>query len=370
LQVLVLLLSLFLVPGLEAAAPPRTVKIVQFSDIHYGNEEYKPEAWHKAFDEGEKVRPDVFLFTGDQADNKCTPEEFWKRLDGVIGEIRVRLDRVRAPAMLVLGNNDLVKNYQTDPEVLNPTLKAYRKGLGSYYYLDELGNGVYPRVVKGITWISLNTQIFSRHNKYSGRPEQAARTLEWLRDALKALPQERPVVILVHIPPTYDLYDHSLSWLAEDLDRFLDVVRDHRGPMLIIGGHYHRNEIHSLTRAGKLDVPILLAGSLSFKYGNYPNWRDYALKFAHRGEMSSFAYRIRYPDDASWNTTWGIERPMRMASISAWITRIGDSTEKYLRYMRDLYAHNKKWESWASAEGARRTMLREVWSTVPAPAAK
>lgn len=359
-----LLLS-FVLPQV-AATPARTLVVVQWSDIHYGNEEYVADAWHRAYAEGAKLHPDVALLTGDQADNKCSPADFTKRLRGIIGELRPRIDRLGCPVCITLGNNDVAKNYQTDPDNLAASLKEYRDGLGKRFYLDDLGNGVYPRAVGGITWISINTLIFSPNNAYAGRDEQAARTFAWLEGQLKGLPAGRPVALVAHIPPTYDLYDHKLAWRPAYLERFRQIVASHPGPMLLVGGHFHRNEIHALAVPGRLTMPILLAGSLSFKYGNHPNWRSHGWDFDARGHLQSFAYRIRYPGHDAWNSDWSLEAPMTTASYVGWIQRVASGTRLYLAYMADLYAHNAKWKTWAEAAGARGQALLEVWSCTPA----
>ncbi|MCL6445135.1 MAG: CoA transferase, partial [Alicyclobacillus sp.] len=114
---------------------------------------------------------------------RTRPREEWLRRRGAFfsrfGPL-LRSLAARRPFIVCLGNNDLYPNYDTSPESLEQGLLPYRQLLGSNYYLDDLGHGIYPRTIAGSTWITLNSMVFSPANKYEGRPEQARRTLEWL----------------------------------------------------------------------------------------------------------------------------------------------------------------------------------------------
>ncbi len=144
---------------------------------------------------------------------------------------------------------------------MSPVFAAYRRQLGRAFYLDELGNGVCPGAVGGITWISLNSLVFSPLNQYEGRGEQARRTLQWLRQQLAAQPPGRTVVIASHIPPTWDLFGHNPAWEPADLQRLGEILEAYPGCALIVSGHFHRNELHAFTLKQGRAVPVLDAGA-------------------------------------------------------------------------------------------------------------
>jgi hypothetical protein len=353
-------------PGGVSAAP-RKLTVVTWTDIHYGNERYVPAAWKEAYEEGLALHPDVVMMTGDQMDNKCSREEFLRRQEVFLTDLRKRLDRVRAPIMLVFGNNDFYANYQTDPEVMKPTMEAYARHLGRLDYLDELGNGVFPRPVGGMTWITINSQIFSPLNHYHGAPEQAEKTLGWLAARLAALPQGRNVVILMHIPPSFDLYDGKLSWESRQVERLRRILAGCKGRVVLLGAHYHRNEIHGFEIPGKGMAPLLVAGSVSFKYGNHPNWRSTAWTLARDGTVERFDWINHYPGQPTWRATWKLIRPFAPATYGAFASLLGQSLPEYLRYMEDLDAHNASWRKWADDPRTRPALIDQIVTRVLEP---
>lgn len=334
--------------------------VVTWNDIHYGNEKYEPAAWDEAYKEGLSLHPNVVVMCGDQMDNKCSRDEFEKRQEVFLKELGARLDRVGAPIVLALGNNDMYRNYQTDPQIMKVTTGAYARWLKRYDYLDELGNGVYPRTVGGFTWVSLNTQIFSPDNRYAGRAEQAARTLDWLEQRLTALPHGRPVVLVVHIPPSYDLWGGGLSWRAADLQRFGLILQRYSGPVVILAAHYHRNEVHGFYVPGRGPVPLLIAGSISFKYGNYPNWCSSVWTVGRGGGVQRFDWITHYPKNHGWDSAWSLVAPYAGTTYSAFVDALRNGVQRYASYMENLYAHNVDWRKWADDANIRALLFRAV----------
>lgn len=342
------------------AAGTRKISVVTWTDIHFGNEKYEPTAWREAYDGGCSLHPDVVAMTGDQMDNKCSKEEFLDRQDAFLRELSQRLDKLEAPVMITYGNNDFYANYQTDPEVLKTTTDAYARWLGKYVYLDALGNGVYPRTVAGMTWISVNSQIFSQRNRYAGRGQQADRTFAWLGARLSSLPRGRPVVLLLHIPPSYDLYDGGLSWRPQDLQKLGELLKNYRGPVVLLSAHYHRNEVHAFTVPGRGPVPLLVAGSASFKYGNFPNWRSSQWTLSPDGSVARFDWVNHYPGHPAWDAAWNLVAPYAPSTYRALAESLRDNLEAYLAYMVDLYAHNADWKKWADDPRTRPMLVEQV----------
>lgn len=329
---------------------PAPVTVVQWSDIHYGNEEYRPAAWAQARREAAAVHPQMVVISGDQADNKCSQSTFMAREKGVVRDIQAATPKT--PVVVCLGNNDVPDNYQSAPDDLQPTIALYRKTIAPQ--LDDLGNGVYPRDVAGMRWIAINSVIFSPKDHYRHRDEQATRTLDFLQRSLDRVPQGVPVVLVMHVPPVRDEIDDRLCWVPADLHRFVDIVRRHRNPVTVLAGHFHRNEMHALDLGDGRMVPILLAGSLSHKYGAEPNWRTYRFPVQ---------YTIRYPDHPDWQQTWSV--PLTPGTFRAWCDRLQSDTAFYTRYMADLFAHLDLWETLSQPPEVRARVTEELIQQSP-----
>ena len=372
-RVLLLALAWFLLTPLAASArrggslpPARALEVLTWTDLHLGSEAFVPEAWREACDEGVRLHPDVVVMTGDLADNyQCSRAQFLAHLEANLPRLREQLDRMKAPVMMAYGNNDFADNYQTDPATLSTTDVVYHRLLGSYDYLDELGNGLYPIRVGGMAWVSLNTQIFSPNNRYAGRAAQADRTFRWLEATLRRLPPTQPMVVLTHIPPTFDLWSGRLSWYEADVARFAALLGRHNGRIVILGGHYHRNELHGFMLPGRGPVPLLVAGSLSFKFGNFPNWRSGVWSLGSDGSVARFDWRSHYPGHADWARSWSLASPYTTSSYGELMTRLRGEVAFYLAYIEDLYAHHVDWKKWADASG-KRALLVDTLAPTPA----
>lgn len=343
------------------AAPLRTLLFVQWSDIHHGHEQTRTADWEKALCDGLALRPEVLALTGDLVDNKCPPEEFWKRIEGFLGTWAPRLLSARVPLILTLGNNDVPSNYQTEPGELARVLASWRRHLGPSFYLDDLGNGVHPETVAGMTWISLNSLVFSPRNQFEGKGLQAHRTLKWLQQQLAALPEGRPVVLASHIPPTWDQFGHAPVWDPVEIQRFTKVLEGHRAPVLVLSGHFHRNEVHALSLSDGRAVPILAAGGISGKYGYRPNWRSYYWTLDSRSWPQRINWRNRYLADSRWDQTWQVDQPGLSRTWSQYVIRLANNPRFYLDYMRDFWANQDSWRANALKPGVREGILDEVF---------
>ncbi|HEY3998548.1 MAG TPA: metallophosphoesterase [Candidatus Xenobia bacterium] len=335
-------------PG-RAASP---LNVVQWSDIHYGNEEFRPTAWEDACRQGLASHPNVVVLSGDQVDNKCSAAEFQRRLGTFLPDLAARLSGV--PVVLALGNNDGRVNYQTSPDTLSETVSFYRKAFGPACYLDDLGNGVLPGSPGGMAWISLNSVVFSDKDNYSGRPQQEETELGWLSRALGRLPARQPVVLVMHVPPVEDVLDHKEAWDVGCLRQLEAILDSHAGPTVILAGHFHRNEIHALALASGRMVPVLLAGSLSGKFGGEPNWRDY------RWAPDHIAYTVSYPGHADWTTHYDISRLQRDSTYDELISRLGADDAWYRQYTADFYAHNPLGGLWSENPITRLDLEHEL----------
>lgn len=334
-----LLALLFLAPS-WAAPSGRSLTLVQWTDLHSGGPGWSSGTWGSVLRQGAALRPQAILMTGDNCDNKCSPAEFSRRVETFLATSVPRLRASGAPLLFCLGNNDFAANYQTDPENLAPVLAAYRRHLGRDWYLDDLGNGAYPRPLAGMAWLSLNSLIFSPQNHYENRGLQAERTFRWLREQLARQPEGRTTVILAHVPPTWDAYSHGPSWDADSLVRLQSILEDRRGPVVIVSGHFHRNEVHAFSFPDGGAAPVLDAGSLSEKYGGLANWRSYEWTLDPHGTPTRLAWRIRYPARPAWDSDYRFERPFLARTWSEMVSRLASDRTFRTRYLADFWARH------------------------------
>ena len=314
--------------GLSALFPrpalsrTRSLHFVQWSDVHWGSDEDAPDAWREALERGLAEEPPLVLFTGDHGDNGRGRGDFGERTRGFWGTARERLGS--RPLLMTLGNADFRENYQTDPANLAETAGLYREIWGDRYYLDGVGNG--SQRVENLDWISLNTQVFSYKNRYPKADEQAQASLDWLAQRLQAAPGG--CVLLLHIPPTVDLFNGLQAWRSEPLQRFWSVLTAHTGPVTVLGGHFHRNEVHAFKRP-QGEVCVLVTSSLSRKYGYSPNWRSNHWTLGDQGELIRADYDLLYPGHGDFRSHYKVERPQDF------LTQV-DRTA----YLNDLFAHH------------------------------
>jgi len=338
------LLVVLLALGALAQEP---LRLAQWSDIHSGGEHYAPGALEEARRASLAFRPHALLITGDNGDNGESPETFYDRLGAFLRKLAYSLREVRVPLVLCLGNNDFQANYQTDPPLLEATERLFRQAFGRRYYLDRLGNGVLPEKPGGQTWITLNTQIFSRKNRYAGADEQAAQTLDWLRRQLG----HGPVVLVMHIAPTVDLWDGKQAWRPDCLKRFAALLQDYPDPVTIVAGHYHRNQVQFLKRP-QGDVPILIAGSVSTKYGYEPNWRTW------EWIAGAYEYTVFYPGHPDWT------RRYRVEGAESFLRQLQDPAF-YAGFVTDLFAHHKEESTRVADPGLKAQYLNDFYVSSP-----
>jgi 3',5'-cyclic AMP phosphodiesterase CpdA len=377
-RLLAALCLLHLVLGCSGAGPeapsragsPRTFTLLELSDIHYTTVHgyFVPAAWQTAATEGAASDPDVVVLGGDIVDDQVSGDQdlFVSFLDGFLPQLAALVRGMGGPVPLTLGNEDFFIDYDTSPEVMTLSLERYRQHLGDLFYLDDLANGVYPQPIQGMTWITLNSLVFSPKNRFSGRAQQASATLEWLQQQLDRLPALAPVVILTHIPPTMDLYDQTNAWDCQHLQRFVEILAGHPGPVVVLGAHFHRNEVHVLEVPGHLAVPVLLAGSTSFKYGNYPNWRSYVWTVDSEGALLDVDYTLNYPQHPEWTSRWSFQRPLDLSTYRAFRQELSRDSSAYLRYGLDLYARNERASECLDSPVIREALLDEVMAP-PSP---
>lgn len=346
------------VPGNSQERSSTSLKFVQWSDIHLYHQDTSEQDFISSLKEGLADKPKLVALTGDCVDNKCAADEFTQRTKKFVDQYLTKLRDSHLPLCLSFGNNDFAKNYSTEPSVQQPVFAAYKSCLGDGYYLDELGNGVYPKMVAGLTWITINSLVFSPDNPYNGKGVQARRTLEWLAYQLKQLPRGRSVVVLSHVPPTMDIYSNTLAWEAPFIEQYQNIIQDAPGPLVTISGHFHRNEQHVFALAGQRVSPVLDAGGLSGKYGYLPNYRMHTWR-VQQGRPVSFTWQTRYPGRSKLNSTTAIVNPFTMPVWDQFLARLVSDKAFFQNYVAEFWAHAKELDHEVNMPGTEHNIVQE-----------
>lgn len=347
------MLRAFFLFWLAAMAGAEELTLVQFSDIHSGGPHFSQGAFEEACRQGLALNPQAVVLTGDHGDNSLHRETFDSRIMEDIGRWKAPLAEYSGQIFLAAGNDDVVHNYQTQPADLRVQARAFEAAFGGRNYLDELGNGLAPSRLGGFRWISLNSQIFSPVNKASEAPSQAEATFQWLQGQLKSASD--PVVLVCHIPPSWDLYMARPSWRPEYLRRLAAILDDFAGSAVVLCGHYHRNHVQGM-RPDR-PIPILTAGALATKYDYASNWRHYRWQVTAGRGVAALSYTLHFTGHPEWTVDYQL-RPDRLGDF---LDRLRGDADFYRGYVRDVYGHHPDWEGWAERDSTREKILEEFW---------
>ena len=347
-------------------ADPSSVRVVQWSDIHSGGRWFSPSIFAKSVQDSLDSKPQGLVISGDFSDNSHDRDQFYARFHDDLHMVADAIRDFDVPLFLAVGNDDLAHNYQTLPAEVSQTVKYIREAFGKRCYLDDLGNGVSPHKLGGMKWISLNSVFFSIKNKTPEASSQADQTFAWLREQLppydRANPTKAPpVVIITHLPPTWDLVLKAPSWKREYLDRFQQLLNQYPGQVFMVCGHYHRNHIQAIRRDHE-PVVVLNCGALATKYGYHANWRELTFSKNQNGRVVSLSYTLHYPEESDWDATYVIV-PSRLEDF---FRHLLSSEALYQRYIRDVFDHASNWLELATDVKLKERLRDELWLRVPA----
>lgn len=330
------------------------LRVIQLTDIHASGPHFSAVAFSQACREGLATHPEVLMLTGDHGDNSYDTSGFYRRFQSALGQWKKPLQDYSGALVFAVGNDDLAHNYQTQPADLAATYQAFRVAFGERYYLDELGNGVAPRKVAGITWISLNSVVFSPLNQTPEVEQQSRQTFAFLRRELARA--GGPVVVLSHIAPCWDLMTSHPGWRPEALQELTQILREHPGQVTFCCGHHHRNHVQGLRP--ERPVAVLTSGALATKYGYQPNWRDYRWQ-VEGTRITRVQFTLHYPGKRNWERSQTLE-PDRLQD---YLDRLQGDSDFCRDYIVDIFGHHRKSKTWSQEPDIRTRVLRQFWVT-------
>ncbi|MBQ7502633.1 metallophosphoesterase [bacterium] len=333
-----------------ASQKPQTgpaVNLVLWSDIHIGEPNTNMQYWEKLLDEGLKNKEaSAFIFSGDLVDNKNADEKiFQERIDIFCHDYVPKMLSAGRPLIVAYGNNDFYKNYNTEPDNMRPVMDSMKKAMGEAYYLDELGNGVYPRLINGVTFITMNSLIFSAQNSCPEAilKKQREDTMNWLKASLAAVPADSAAVIVCHVPPCVDAWNNKMHWDGDYMKRFHQILADSECSVMVLSGHTHTNEIHAYRIDEVKSAPIFIVSSIAQKYGYNAAYRTARIDFdAETGVPVKISWTVHYANPTFGETSVVINEPCSTETVEA-IGELLDDDAFYFNYMEDFYTRCTDW---------------------------
>lgn len=138
---------------------------------------------------------------------------------------------------------------------------------------EDTTNGYYSAYLESnLRLISLNSVLFSP-NRTQTIEQDAMNQLQWLDAQLEtARMNQEGVLIVMHVPPGNNIYNHSNFWLPKEQAVFLKIVSTYQHTIIgILASHTHTEELRVIKDVSKNDIAgIYLVAGLSTSHGNEP----------------------------------------------------------------------------------------------------
>lgn len=279
-----------------AAAGAKPLRVVFFTDIHARTEWETPVAMAKAAKSINALEPDLVIVGGDLITDgfQSSAESVAPRWDAYLASMhRV----IRAPLYPVLGNHDLVGAIPEDgsrPSTDPRSDYLSRMGLKRAWYAFDAG--VYRFFVLD------SVQVIGGELKYEGRITEEQ--LAWLREDLRNLPADRPIVVACHMPLLTGFYQATEGAVEPAPPNRVvlnnrEVLEIFTGRRLVavLQGHLHVNE-----RLWWRGTTFITGGAVCGKW-----WRG-----AWHGTEEGFGLLTLDGDEVGWEYVdygWEAKRP-------------------------------------------------------------
>ncbi|MEK6796661.1 MAG: metallophosphoesterase [Spirochaetota bacterium] len=225
--------------------PEELLTILHASDIHISPKRPEfTENFRAVMRYANRIKPDIFLITGDLIEN-IKEEEF--------RFYRKETEVIEMETWAVPGNHDLGNKKSVAGWVTHDRLSAYRR---------TVGEDRWHKVKNGVHFIGYNSVILE-----SGYPEEREQNT-WLMHELDAVPKGAPLVLCTHYPLFIgDPKEHSPEvkyWTVDSPSRekFLAIIKE-RKVLAYLCGHRH------IPRKNRYaDTDCIIAPSTAFSLGD------------------------------------------------------------------------------------------------------
>lgn len=255
-------------------------------------------------------QPNFILILGDIAGHERPNRESVVQNESKVLEILTQ-HFPHTPILYTFGNNDsLTVNYgpfysknaineMHSPYDIAKTYAGWKNGFLSTGTVCINNNTNYPcindedtnfgfysaYIASGLRLISVNSVLFSKKRR-NVDAKDALKQLSWLEQQLnEAEKKDEAVLITMHIPPGRNVYNHNKFWKDENLEQFLQLVKDYKNVIIgILVSHTHNEEWKIIKDKKDHDLAgIYFTPGLSTSHGNAPSVKIfyYALNTNH-----------------------------------------------------------------------------------------
>lgn len=259
----------------------------------------------KRINEGLINKPSFILLLGDLQSHKRYKNDVTISESIVFKTISETF--TNTPIIYIFGNNDSPqKNYgkfiynNISPFSIAQNTSAWKNGFLStgiicskkkiYPCLKSQNqkNGYFTvKLNSKLKLIGLNSVLFSINNNFK---KDAEDEINWLTKQLKLAKQKHEqILIAMHIPPGYNIYNNQEFWRKNEFDRFAQITNKYSGVIIgMLTGHTHQDEIKILTTSSS-KIGLYSTPSLSTAYGNSPIIKNFIIsKDAKKWHISNY----------------------------------------------------------------------------------
>lgn len=162
---------------------------VFMSDVHYTRKFEAPKKFQMLVDTLNRLNPDLVMSGGDMVYDALRASE--KDVLSNTTAFLKAASQIKAPIHYAIGNHEVFNLYQ----------KAADTGsilYGKRYYEKYFGKRYYSFDHKGWHFMVLDNIYITADRKYIGKVDSIQ--LEWIKEDLKNVSTETPIVIMTHVP--------------------------------------------------------------------------------------------------------------------------------------------------------------------------
>lgn len=252
-------------------------------------------------EQGRVSKPNFIILQGDLAGYKRVSSH--SVIDSEV-EVAKKMKKIfpSIPIFYVFGNNDSLKqdhgpfidlsrDAPKSPYEVLTTLGGWDDGFlstGIYckkkninlpcIITENINVGYYSAYIKPrFRMVVLNTVLFTKATKYINKQE-SAQQLDWFKSQLTSAQKMREsVLIVMHVPPGNNIYNHSSFWFKQEQAIFLNIVKLYRSVISgILASHTHKEELKVIGEIPGNDIlGIYFTAGFSTVHGNAPSVKTF-----------------------------------------------------------------------------------------------
>ena len=222
---------------------PEDFSFVHLTDTHIQSELHAGEGCRLCFDKINSIKPNFIINGGDLVNGSNGPiMDSPLRSKELYDLYTETAKRLRAPLHHVIGNHDICGML---PAGVRASSASYNKRM----FEDCIGKPYYSFVHKGWQFIILDSIYIPANSGWAGRIDDDQ--LTWLSSELAAIPPDRPLVVITHIPLVTGYFDYvhspAQAWQVADMKlqnskEVLDLLWPYN-LKAVLQGHTHYREI-------------------------------------------------------------------------------------------------------------------------------